>query len=145
MSRFPHFFPVLLLTALLLFAPLPSAGSESEELLARSIAYHAPDGLWGHEPLQLSFEESRPDGSMRKTRVLIDPHHERFEWWSERGDDLLEGSLIGSECTVTLNGSTEIPDANSPPSPPRRMRMQTIENLTRSIQALTRIRPPRIR
>jgi len=73
MSRFPHFFPVLLITAPLFFAAPGSAGTESEELLARSIAHHDPEGLWGREPQQLSFDESRPDGSIRKTKVLIDP------------------------------------------------------------------------
>lgn len=38
---------------------------------------------------------------------------------------------------------TEIPDEHSPPSPPRRMRMQTIDNLMRSIQSIQRIRVPR--
>jgi hypothetical protein len=99
---------------LLLVAPLLGAASvvtDSEKVLARSIDYHDPEGLWGREPLRLSFEESRPDGSMRKTKVLIDSHHERFEWWSESGDDILEGSLVGEECTVRLNGSIEIPNA----------------------------------
>ena len=111
MGRFSRFFPVLLITAPLLFVAPGSADADSEELLARSIAYHDPEVLWGQEPQQLSFDEIRPDGSTRKTRVLIDPHHERFEWWSQRGEDLLEGSLVGDECTVALNGSTEIPDA----------------------------------
>lgn len=40
---------------------------------------------------------------------------------------------------------TEIPDANSPPSPPRRMRLQTINNLTRSLQNVNRVNIPRPR
>lgn len=40
---------------------------------------------------------------------------------------------------------TEIPDEFSPPSPPRRMRLQTINNLMRSIQSIQRIRVPRPR
>jgi FecR-like protein len=36
---------------------------------------------------------------------------------------------------------TEIPDQFSPPSPPRRMRLQTINNLTRSIQRINTPRP----
>jgi hypothetical protein len=38
---------------------------------------------------------------------------------------------------------TEIPDAYSPPSPPRRMSLQTINNLTRSLQSIQRINMPR--
>ena len=33
---------------------------------------------------------------------------------------------------------TEVPDANSPPSPARRMKLNTINNLTRSIQSVSR-------
>ena len=33
---------------------------------------------------------------------------------------------------------TDVPDANSPPSPIRRMKVNTIQNLTRSIQSVTR-------
>ena len=40
---------------------------------------------------------------------------------------------------------TDIPDANSPPSPPRRMRLRAIENLTRTIQSLGRVSTPRVR
>ena len=40
---------------------------------------------------------------------------------------------------------TEIPDAYSPPSPPRRMSVQTINNLTRSLQSIQRMNIPRPR
>jgi len=50
------------------------------------------------------------------------------------------------EVTIDEPGyGTEIPDANSPPSPPRRMRLQTINNITRSIQSINRISTPRPR
>lgn len=40
---------------------------------------------------------------------------------------------------------TEVPDANSAPSPPRRMQLRTVQNLMRSLQSIGRIRPPRVR
>jgi hypothetical protein len=40
---------------------------------------------------------------------------------------------------------TEIPDQFSPPSPPRRMSLQTINNIMRSIQSIQRINIPRPR
>ena len=50
------------------------------------------------------------------------------------------------EVTIDEPGyGTDIPDANSPPSPPRRMRLQTINNITRSIQSINRISTPRPR
>lgn len=38
---------------------------------------------------------------------------------------------------------TNIPDAHSPPSPPQRMRLRTIENLMRSLQSARRVSAPR--
>ncbi|MDX1518685.1 MAG: FecR family protein [Gammaproteobacteria bacterium] len=40
---------------------------------------------------------------------------------------------------------TEIPDQFSPPSPPQRMRLRTIDNLMRSLQSIQRINIPRPR
>jgi len=40
---------------------------------------------------------------------------------------------------------TDVPDAYSPPSPPRRMRMRTINNLMNSVRSVQRIRVPRPR
>jgi len=40
---------------------------------------------------------------------------------------------------------TEVPDANSPPSPPRRMKMQMIRNMMQSLRAVQRISVPRPR
>lgn len=40
---------------------------------------------------------------------------------------------------------TEVPDEFSPPSPPRRMRMSTIENINRSLQSIQRMNMPRPR
>ena len=50
--------------------------------------------------------------------------------------------------TVTIDEpgyGTEIPDEFSPPSPPRRMSLQTINNLTRSMQSIRRMNMPRPR
>lgn len=40
---------------------------------------------------------------------------------------------------------TEVPDEYSPPSPPRRMQMNTLENITRSLQSIQRMNMPRPR
>ena len=40
---------------------------------------------------------------------------------------------------------TEVPDANSPPSPPRRMRLRTINNLMNAIRNVQRVNVPRPR
>jgi len=49
----------------------------------------------------------------------------------------------GSVVLDQPNYETVIPDANSPPSPPRRVQIQRIDNLLRSIHTLRRITIPR--
>ena len=67
-----------------------------------------------------------PDDTSRKTAIVVSNNY---------------GSV-----TVDEPGyGTEVPDEFSPPSPPRRMRLQTINNLTRSIQSSQRVNLPRPR
>jgi hypothetical protein len=55
--------------------PEPAAPevSASEELIARSIAYHDPDGLWDSGEIALRIMESRPNGVMRTVEVGMTP------------------------------------------------------------------------
>ena len=65
----------------------------------------------------------------------------------EDGPTAIEVSnAFGSVIIDEPGFGTEIPDANSPPSPPRRMQLRTIQNLMRTMQSIGRIRSaPRIR
>ena len=54
----------------------------------------------------------------------------------------IRGTHVGGEVLDEAGYGTEIPDANSPPSPPRRMRLRSIANLTRTLQSVGRIRLP---
>ncbi len=70
--------------------------------------------------------------------VLLEPEEPR--------PTAIEVSNAFGSVTIDEPGfGTEIPDASSPPSPPRRMQLQTIQNLMRTLQSIGRIRPPRIR
>ncbi len=72
--------------------------------------------------------------------VLLDP---------ESPDQPVGGIDVGNEygeVTIEEPGyGTEIPDARSPPSPPRRMRLRAIENLMRTMQSIGRMSVPRPR
>lgn len=82
-----------------------------EVLLEESIAFHDPEGVWGQIALDLTFEESRPDGSVRDTRVSIDIAGERFSWSTTRDGHRLAGKLDGTRCETSLDGRTELSDA----------------------------------
>jgi FecR protein len=68
----------------------------------------------------------------------------------EPEDDSRKSAIVVSnnygKVTIDEPGyGTEVPDEFSPPSPPRRMRLQTINNLMRSLQSTQRINLPRPR
>jgi hypothetical protein len=110
MSR-PQSHRTAILPLILLLLSVPGfAATDGEELLARSIAYHDQDGLWGTRALTLSFAERRPDGSKRQTRITLDPRRQRFAWWSQRGEHVLEGSVVKGRCSIALDGSATISD-----------------------------------
>lgn len=51
-------------------------------------------------------------------------------------------NAFGSVVVDEPGYGTEVPDANSPPSPPQRMELRTVQNLMRTLQSVGRIRPP---
>jgi len=73
------------------------------------------------------------------TVILLEPED------TSRKSEIVVSNDFG---TVTIDKpgyGTEIPDEFSPPSPPRRMPLQTINNLMRSMQSIQRINLPRPR
>jgi hypothetical protein len=82
----------------------------AEELLADSIAVHDPDGVWARGAFRLAFEESRPDGSIRQTVVVIDNGRGRFEYASQRDGRKIRGELDAEGCAWSLDGSTGFSD-----------------------------------
>ena len=69
--------------------------------------------------------------------VLLEP---------EDGDQGMVIDVSNSFGSVTIDKpgyGTEIPDAVSPPSPPRRMRLRAIDNLIRSLSTIQRMQVPR--
>lgn len=71
--------------------------------------------------------------------VLLDPDGDgsgAIEVWNAHGRVVIEEAGFG----------TEVPDADSPPSPPRRMRLRSVNDLMRTlgqVQRLQTSRPPR--
>lgn len=74
----------------------------AEDLLARSIAYHDPEGVWGERLLHLEILESRPDTAERTTRLTIDPTVPLFELERRQGDQVMEGRIAPGECYWNL-------------------------------------------
>jgi hypothetical protein len=75
------------------------------------------------------------DGA-RALVVLLEPE--------DAGPSAIEVSNAYGAVTIDEPGyGTEIPDAQSPPSPPRRMRLRAVDNLMRSLSTIQRMQIPR--
>ena len=71
------------------------------------------------------------------TIILIEPED------TSRKSAIVVSNSFGTVAIDEPGYGTEIPDEFSPPSPPRRMRLQTINNLMRSMRSIRRISVPR--
>jgi len=71
------------------------------------------------------------------TIILLEPED------TSRKSIIQVANQFGSVIIDQPGYGTEIPDQYSPPSPPRRMRLDTINNLMRSLQSIQRINIPR--
>lgn len=99
-------------------AAVPAAAAEppsAPELLAASIAFHDPDGVWDDGAFELELAETRPSGSDRETTLWIDNGAGTFRIRRASEGHVTEGHSgqgVGqAECTWTLDGSADIADA----------------------------------
>ncbi|MEM1205821.1 MAG: DUF6503 family protein [Acidobacteriota bacterium] len=103
----------LALAVFLTLLALPSAPSGAEEapspptadeVLERSIVHHDPEGRFLKRGHRLQYRETRPNGSVRDTRVEVDVP---AGWFSIVRDDgtALEGAINGDRCTATVDGA----------------------------------------
>lgn len=93
-------------------AQSPAAPPAAEDVLAASIAYHDPGGVWSEGAFRLELEETRPNGSDRATVLEIDHPDGRFAFRSETDEHVVEGEVDGTGCTTRLDGSETISDAD---------------------------------
>jgi len=93
-----------------------TAPPNAAELLAGSIAYHDPEGVWETGAFRLELAETRPNGPDRETVLSIDNSKGRFEITTQRGETPLTGKLAGEACEITIDGeanpSAEAQEAN---------------------------------
>ncbi len=75
--------------------------------------------------------------STSATIILMEPEDK------DQDTSIVVSNEYGSVVIDEPGYGTEVPDQYSPPSPPRRMRLQTIDNIMRSMQTIQRINIPR--
>jgi len=98
----------LLIAGLLALASFAQASdpADASALLERSIRHHDPEGRWETFAHTLVFEESRPDGTMRVSRVTIDLPGELFVHDVKTGKTHLVRRIEAGTCEASLDGST---------------------------------------
>lgn len=104
--------------AVLVGAALASAGPlaaqapiSASDLLNLAIRYHDPSGEWASFAHALAFEERRPGGVARETRVGLDVPAGRFVYEIEDEGTRITKSVDDDDCTVAVDGSSRVTDA----------------------------------
>lgn len=83
--------------------------SPAQELVARSIAYHDPQGVWQKKSVRLQFTLSMAgDGSERSGEILIDHVHDLFEAELDRAGHHIYYRVQGQDITVKVDGHEDI-------------------------------------
>ncbi|MEM8508726.1 MAG: DUF6503 family protein [Bacteroidota bacterium] len=100
-----HFaFILLFLVGNINFAQELSATS----VLDKAIAFHDPEGNWGKLKEKLFITMNYPDGRERVSEIEVDMPKDFFRLAFNSGDVPIEHTLDKGECTLKLNGSTDI-------------------------------------
>ena len=81
-------------------------------ILEKSIAFHDPDNKLFSNDYSFHFEESRPDGTIRKTKTRMAPSKERFDIISVRDNQEIKYQIRREETKISVDGSSDISDEN---------------------------------
>jgi hypothetical protein len=82
-----------------------------DTVIARSIAYHDPSGQWNNRNHLIQLAESRPDGTVRHTRLSLHPGSDDFDMRQTSGKDRIQLRYFKSSFSFSHNGSTDIDEA----------------------------------
>ena len=83
-----------------------SAALDAKTLLDRTIAFHDPSGTWPSAAFGLALEESRPDGTVRHTKLQFDNSQGLFEIETQREGEPARAVVVG-ETVQEFEGAWE--------------------------------------
>lgn len=97
---------------------LPTIAEESptsQHIVASSIAYHDPNGVWDRGRIQLDVRTTysaefaeRVGRKEAAVRLWLSPGEESFRYQKEVGEDVIDYKLNGELGSVAVNGSADI-------------------------------------
>jgi len=89
-----------------------SGSTAAEELLARSIAFHDPGGLWTTRPIELTWSSTGPGG---EERILLDmvftANGRSFRMNGHYQGTPIEYEVEGNEVRARVDGKTDLDEA----------------------------------
>ncbi|MEJ1221655.1 DUF6503 family protein [Sediminicola sp. 1XM1-17] len=83
----------------------------ANQLLQKTMAYHDPNNNWSSFSGAFKVLMKTPNSSERKSIIQINLPQEQFNLNVEKDGNTLEYKLKGKTCTLLLNGSPEITEA----------------------------------
>jgi len=79
----------------------------ADQLIEKSIQYHDPQGLLAFEEWTMHYEDSRPDGSTRKSYFKFNPMNYDFEMMRGSEEKKVILKIVDGQFSATLNGSSD--------------------------------------
>lgn len=79
-----------------------------EQLLERAIAYHDPQGNWETFNGTLHVSMETPNAPKRNSKIQINLPQEYFQVEATQGDKTTRYQIDSGECTIALNGKTDL-------------------------------------
>ncbi|MEM7187937.1 MAG: DUF6503 family protein, partial [Bacteroidota bacterium] len=92
------------LNIVILLIPFFGIGQDitAEELLAKSIAYHDPNGQWSKFDGAFTITSETPKGPNRTAEVRINNAEEYFYIKSTKGEKVTEYTVEKDDCTIAF-------------------------------------------
>ena len=83
----------------------------ADSLLARSIRFHDPHGVWGTRSHILQIAESRPGGDTYHTRMTVSPQNGDFDYQQTRGKTKISLRLANRSFSYSYLGEEKFSDS----------------------------------
>jgi hypothetical protein len=85
----------------------------AEQVLANSIAYHDPNGVWGSFKGTFKIRMDSPDRAPRISEITMDQGSEHFRLYVRQENDTKTYELTGPKCTLKLNGTEDFSESDA--------------------------------
>lgn len=101
----------LILITMLMYMSSFSQELTGNQLLDKAIIYHDPNGNWNTLKAALTVKMNQPESAERITQIQVDFPNQLYSSTVKKDGNTITSTLKKKECTLLLNGSTNISKA----------------------------------